>query len=305
MTWPKRFLERLWINHQAEKSLSQVVSLYKPDIIHTNVGVLRVGYYVAKKYHIPHVWHIRETYKTYPTVLYQRILLNKNCYNIAITKAVKEYFCLSERNSRVVYDGVFSQDYSFETPQEKSDYFLYVGRVIAFKGADWAVDAFLQIANRYPSTELWMVGDESSQFAAELKERVSDSDASCRIKFLGPRNDIYSLIRRAQAVLVPSVREGFGFVPVEAMLNRTIVIGRDTAGVKEQFDNGLKYSGAEIALRCNTIGDMARHIEDVCHNGQSFYGDMIDRAQKVVRNMYTIENNVNQILDIYNQFVIK
>ena len=105
----------------------------------------------------------------------------------------------------------------------------------------------------------------------------------------------------SQAVLVPSVLEGFGFITVEAMLNRTLVIGRNTGGTKEQFDNGVKLSGKEIALRCESIDEMAMHMAYVCSNGQLYYADMIDRAEKVVREMYSIENNANQIIEIYKQ----
>ena len=36
-------------------------------------------------------------------------------------------------------------------------------------------------------------------------------------------------------------------------------------------------------------------------NGQAYYVDMIDRAENVVREMYTIENNANQIIEIYKK----
>lgn len=303
-SWPKRLLELLWYNHNAEKKLEQFVKTYKPDVIHTNVGVLRVGYYVAKKLRIPHVWHIRETYQGYPNFTYQKRLYWHNRFNITITNAVKNFYSLSDSNTKVVYDGVFSESIQLLKDVEKKNYFLFVGRLIQYKGADWAVDAFLKIANAYPSYELWLAGSNESPFAKDLKQKLKEDPISKRIKFLGARSDIYNLISSAQAVLVPSVREGFGFVPVEAMLNRTLVIGRNTAGVKEQFDNGVKYTGKEIALRCDTVDDMARYMADICRNGQDYYLDMIDRAEKLVRDLYTIENNVNEIVKIYKKIVI-
>ena len=308
ISWPKRFFQLIWINHNAEKKLEQFVKTYKPDVIHTNVGVLRVGYYVAKKLRIPHVWHIRENeiganLRHYPSLAYQKHLLGNNCFNIAITNDVKQYYQMGVSNSRVVYDGVFSSSISMPSDIEKKSYFLFVGRIIESKGADWAVQAFMKMAESHPEMELWLAGSVSSPFAAKLMDSVKNCPYSSRIKFLGQRHDIYELMSHAQAVLVPSVLEGFGFITVEAMINRTLVIGRNTGGTKEQFDNGVKYTGKEIALRCDTVDDMARHMADVCRNGQDYYTDMIDRAEKVVREMYTIENNVNQIIEIYKKVV--
>lgn len=306
ISWPKRFFQLIWTNHNAEKKLEQFVKTYKPDVIHTNVGVLRVGYYVAKKLRIPHVWHIRENEigancRHYPSLAYQKRLLGNNCFNIAITNDVKQYYQMGASNSRVVYDGVFSSSLSLPSDIEKKGYFLFVGRIIESKGADWAVRAFLKIADCYPELELWLAGSVSSPFAAKLIGSVKDCSYSSRIKFLGPRHDIYELMSHAQAVLVPSVLEGFGFITVEAMINRALVIGRNTGGTKEQFDNGVNLSGHEIALRCDTVDDMARHMADVCRNGQDYYFDMIDRAEKVVRSKYTEEKNAQAIMDIYKQ----
>lgn len=60
-----------------------------------------------------------------------------------------------------------------------------------------------------------------------------------QVVFLGMRKDIYSLMKDAMALIVPSYWEGFGFITTEAMFNGCLVIGRNTSGTKEQFDNGL------------------------------------------------------------------
>lgn len=308
LSWPKRILELLWYNHTAEEKLEAFVSQINPDIIHTNVGVLRVGYYVAKKLHIPHVWHVRETengliFHHYPSCKFQRKLLNGNDYNIAITEIVKQYYHLTNRNTKVIYDGVFSSSYKANDNVEKAEYFLFVGRVSASKGADWAVKAFMKVAERYPDLEMWIAGNDSAPFGKELKAQVGSSPYCKRIKFLGQRSDIYELMSKAQAVLVPSVCEGFGFITVEAMLNKTLVIGRNTGGTKEQFDNGLKFIGHEIALRCNSIDEMAVYMESILKNGQQHFNNMIVSAEKVVRMLYSVENNAEHIMDIYNNLI--
>lgn len=304
LSWPKRLFDLLWKNHLAEISLEKLVKDIQPDIIHSNVGVLRVGFDVARKLKVPHVWHIRETDKGlkfhhFPSKVYQMAVLRTNDINIAITESVQRYYMLSSPNTRIVYDGVFSKDYKSQEITKKSNYFLFVGRVSESKGADWAVESFIRIAGQYPDKELWLAGCDNNVFANTLKTNVRNSPYSKRVKFLGVRSDIYELMAHSQAVLVPSVLEGFGFITVEAMVNKTIVIGRNTGGTKEQFDNGVRMTGREIALRCKSINDMAQHMFNVCKNGQSYYSDMISSAYFVVRNLYTIEQNADQIEKIY------
>ena len=50
-------------------------------------------------------------------------------------------------------------------------------------------------------------------------------------------------------LIVPSIFEGFGFITAEGMANGCVVLGRNTAGTKEQFDNGVKMTGKEIGVR--------------------------------------------------------
>ena len=56
------------------------------------------------------------------------------------------------------------------------------------------------------------------------------------VEFMGPRDDVHQLMKGALALVVASHTEGFGLTAVEAMSQGCIVVGNDTAGMKEQFD---------------------------------------------------------------------
>ena len=55
-----RLLGRIIVNNVATIRLISIIKQFQPDIIHTNVSVIAIGYYVARLLKIPHVWHIRE-----------------------------------------------------------------------------------------------------------------------------------------------------------------------------------------------------------------------------------------------------
>ena len=103
----------------------------------------------------------------------------------------------------------------------------------------------------------------------------------------------------AKALVVTSHFEGFGFITVEAMLNKTLTICRDVTGPKEQLDNGIKWTGGEIGLRFITDNELLDCLEKAVTED---YSDYIMRAHQAISH-YTIEKNVEQIETYYEQII--
>lgn len=297
-----RLLRIIFTNYFAKRHLEKVVRVERPDIIHSNTGVIRIGALIAKKYGIPHVWHIRE-YQTLDFgwtpiggMDYQRQLYsdsNNRC--IAITRDIFNYFGLKEEKDATIYDGVFSKEAKLPQPK-KQNYFLYVGCLKKEKGIVDAIAAFVQVADKIdPEIELWLAGDDE----INIRNIIRHTSCFSRIKYLGFRRNVYELMANALALIVPSRSEGFGFITVEAMLNHCLVIGRNTGGTKEQFDNGKNLYGKEIGLRFSNVEELAYHIQEVS-SGSKSYADICKRAFDTVTSLYTIEGQTDKILAIYN-----
>lgn len=96
-------------------SLLKVVKSFSPDIIHTSSGVVQEGFFVSKMLSIPHVWHLREYqdkdfgFQFYPSKRVFESFLRKS-FSIPITQDIQKHFNLSEMNSKVIYDGVDSEE---------------------------------------------------------------------------------------------------------------------------------------------------------------------------------------------------
>ena len=138
---------------------------------------------------------------------------------------------------------------------------------------------------------------------ASIKQQAIDNKVDDRVRFLGYRSDVGELMSKAKSVIMSSPFEGFGFVTVEAMYNGAIVIGRDNAGTKEQFDNGLSFSGREIGLRYSTTNELIRLMIEVDTKGKAYYRDMLISAQEVVCSHYGISHHNEQILNIYKNVI--
>ena len=116
------------------------------------------------------------------------------------------------------------------------------------------------------------------------------------VEFLGARDDIYNLMPKAKMLVVPSRFEGIGFITTEAMLNHCVVVGHNTAGTKEQFDNGFADVGREIGYRFDKSEDMLDCMIKVMNDDTS---RMIEDAYHTVVKLYNVERNVNIIEELY------
>lgn len=301
--FPIRLLFTCLTNYLAQRNLERITRIEKPDLIHSNTGVIRFGAKVAKKHKIPHIWHIRE-YQTLDFnwipiggIKYQKKLYSeKNNHCISITKDVFNYFQLDNSKDVVIYDGVFSED--IKRPIiSKGNYFLFVGCLKVGKGILDVIDAFDKVANELPSDiELWLAGNDE----VNIKNVIQKTACPQKIKYLGFRKDVYELMANAKALIVPSMNEGFGFITAEAMLNHCLVIGRNTGGTKEQFDNGVRQTGKEIGLRFSTNQELS-NIINVVANSDNDYIDLIARAHKVVLSLYRTDINIENLIDYYSQ----
>lgn len=300
-----RFLRHM----RMRREIKGIIDEFKPDIVHTNNGIIDIALDYCLKRNIPHVWHLRE-YQDLDFKMHimpsKKIWMNRihkrGNYNIAITKGIFDYFHLRACDI-YIYDGVLDLSKPSLANKEKSKYFLFVaGQVFTpGKGLLDALKAFCEFVETNKGYKLYVVGATTdtpykNKCCAFIKSNIMEE----MVEFLGVRDDVNVLMAGAIATLVPSHFEGFGFITVEAMFNGSLVIGRDTAGTKEQFDNGLKAVGSEIGLRFNTVEELALCMEQAATQDNSH---MRQNARAVVERLYAINESCVKIESYYKYIV--
>jgi glycosyltransferase involved in cell wall biosynthesis len=159
-----------------------------------------------------------------------------------------------DRPSIVVYPPVNTE---FFTPgsQEKEDYFLVAGRLVAYKQTEMAIEAAARAGVRLvvagSGPELLRL---RSLAGSNVEFRVGPSDEELR--------DLY---RRARALVFPGV-EDFGMVMVEAQACGTPVVARAEGGAREAVrdgETGLLYSTPTVEGLASALLACAKASHDV------------------------------------------
>jgi len=114
-------------------------------------------------------------------------------------------------------------------------YFLVVGTLEPRKNLQTALDAFMllpePLRKQYPLVIAGMPGWNNSA----LMQRISAMESSGEVRRLGylSRADLACLLAGATALLFPSIYEGFGLPPLEAMACGAPVVASNAASIPE------------------------------------------------------------------------
>lgn len=299
-----------WYRHlRMRRKIKGIIDDFKPDIVHTNNGIIDIALDYCRKKGIPHVWHLREYQdldfhmSVMPSKkIWLRRIHKQGNYNIAITKGIYDYFNLRTCDT-YIYDGVLDLSIKTNRNMHKADYFLFVagGVFTPGKGLLDALKAFNSFSSSQHGYLMYIVGKAvDCQYRVECETYIKENNLYEKVKFLGVRNDVDELMANSIATLVPSEFEGFGFITVEAMFNDSLVIGRNTAGTKEQLDNGLKYTGEEIGMRFNTIEELDACMERAVKEDTS---NMRRQAKMVVSKLYGIDTCCKKVEKYYRDLI--
>lgn len=117
--------------------------------------------------------------------------------------------------------------------------FLFVGRLAREKGVFDLLTAFkktLPLSQQINSPELWFVGPDEENIVSELIS--SDSSMAESIKYFGKTRHPEQYMMSADVICLPSYREGFGSIIIEAAACSIPSVGYEINGLVDSVENG-------------------------------------------------------------------
>lgn len=177
---------------------------------------------------------------------------------IAISQAVKkdleEVLKINPARIKVIYNG-YNQKLFVPVDDKKNKlfrkklvgngkYLLYIGSFGQYeprKNLDFLIKMFQKLSERGNSSNILLVmvgvlGPESER----LKKIIKDRNIDDKVKFVGhvKHQDLPKYFQAAEIFLFPSLCEGFGLPPLEAMASGTPVISSNKTSLPEVIGNG-------------------------------------------------------------------
>ena len=178
-----------------------------------------------------------------------------------------------------------------------------VGRIRPEKGTDLFVQSMLKILPKKPNMVALIIGkveNKHKRFKEKLVNKISNANLSDRIIFTGEiKANSMPKVMSAISLLITLPRyEGYGMTPLESLASGTPFVGTKT-GYFEEFSSHGKY-GSVVGLG-DVDGASDAIIDWLSKNDK--LDDFSKNAQQYILNNYSIEKEVNGIIEAYKSLL--
>ncbi len=188
---------------------------------------------------------------------------------------VWKLFGIDPRRIEVIYNAIdqrfltghatnADREFLAERYQVTYPYLLYAGRISPHKNVVRIIEAFaalkadLSKQDLYPDLKLIIIGDELSKHP-DLRRTVVRAGVQNDVRFIGfvPIEVLRIFYDSAKVFVFPSLYEGFGLPPLEAMAHGTPVLTSNTSSIPEVVGN------AAVLVNPENVFEMKRALERV------------------------------------------
>jgi len=226
-------------------------------------------------------------------------------------KDTENYFEVPAEKIEVIYNALderFKQGHASEADRQfiaeryqvNYPFLLYAGRISPHKNVVRIIEAFSLLKNqlveegRFEELRLIIIGDEVSRHP-DLRRAVIKSRMQNDVRFLGfvPIEVLRILYDQAKIFVFPSLYEGFGLPPLEAMAHGTPVVTSNTSSIPEVVGN------AAVMVNPENVFEIQRALYRVLLDQnlrEKLKARGVEQAQK-----FSWEESVGRMLKVYHE----
>ena len=183
-----------------------------------------------------------------------------------------------------------------ERYQLHAPFLLYAGNIKPHKNLERLLDAFYRVRQRgFKDVTLLIIGDEITRYV-KLRRAVHRYQLHRHVRFLGfvPGETLQILYHLAAAFVFPSLYEGFGLPPLEAMASGTPVVTSNVSALPEVVGDAAMLVDPEQA---DSIADgVIRVLSD-----EPLRADLVRKGLARAR-QFSWDRSVRRTWDIYGRF---
>jgi len=229
-----------------------VLKKIRPDIIHAQNLDMGIGGVLAKFFlKTPYVAYGRGTDVYSPWIFknaISKIIIKNAGAVITLTEDMKkEMTKIYKRDISVIPNGLDIKKFNNLSKENirrvmnisnDEKIIIFVGRLHPVKGVEYLIEAMEHIRQNDVKTKLIIVGDGTER--ERLEKLVKKFDLTKNVLFVGriSNEDIPKYMTLSDVLVLPSLKEGFPNILLEAMASGLPVIATNIGGISEIIKNG-------------------------------------------------------------------
>jgi L-malate glycosyltransferase len=241
----------------------RIVRAEQPHVIHANsIRAGLVATLATRGMRVPVLWHVHDILPPHPLSPLIRAVaaFASGISVVSVSQATAARFegkylrrllrCLSS----TLYNGIDTERFTREQGNRarvrealalsSEDFCIgHIGQFSERKNQLGMVRAFAELLPQMPNAVLLLVGaplfTHEVKYAQQLEQEVHNLRIEDRVRFLGQRSDIPSLMQALDLLVVNSRQEPLALTVVEGFSARVPVLGSRVGGIPEMIEHGV------------------------------------------------------------------
>lgn len=299
--------------------LKQIIKNFKPDLIHANIWNPMAGKYAiftAKKLKIPLVTTEHDPFEVKGLKkLFKRKLLEPIQKIITVSDAnqkVMELLYPETKNKlTTIHNGINLKKIEIQLKaltsnkiatikkeifkaESNEKIILSAGTLHERKGFKYLIEAFKTVHQKYPKSKLIIAGEGPER--KNLEDLIKNLHLVPNCLLISWRENIIELMAASDIFVLPSIKEAFGLVILEALACKLPVIATKAGGIPEiiKNENGLLVA----AQNSNELSEaIIKILED-----QALHEKLSSLGYKRVQD-FKVEKNTQKTEKIYEEVI--
>ena len=264
-------INRLYFIIKSSLYIKKFLKRNQIDLVYTNTSTLISPSIAAKFAGIPSMFHIHEIPSGNP--IYSRFITAfLNIFTrqiICVSKSVYDFWIingLKKSKAKIIYNGFNIKKSRSKTLSNDKIVFTNISRIIPYKGHLLLIRIFEMLCKKNKNIYLQIIGDtlpEYQKYLKELKIDIKKRGLNNKIKFLGFREDVISILGKSNFFIhTPISSDPLPTVIFEAINCKTPVITNNLGGSYEILNEGKNGLIIKNDLLADSVEKILSYMED-------------------------------------------
>lgn len=249
--------------------------------------ILRISGFPKLNFFRKILWKLsnKKIYKIFcPTEFTKEILIKNNIFDIEKIFVVKDPI-IDVNEFKIKKNDIIDKSSIYD-----QEYIISIGRLTKQKNFLFLVNAFKHVLLKLPNINLVILGEGEDRF--KIQKKINDNSLNGKIILVGEKKNIYPYLNKAVFFVLTSDWEDPGFVILESMFSRKIVLSSDCmsgpVSIINNGQNGFLYKRNNLYDFCEKFFFIYKNI---INNNEEFKKILFE-AMKETKS-YTLLNHFN------------